>query len=70
MVTAGTTKIRNGHFLAKWGEKGMFLAKWGQNGQFLGEMGMFHKAIAYNPHANTSLTVSGSVFRINKIKIN
>ena len=49
---------------------GMFLAKLGQNGLFLGEMGMFHKAIAYNPHANTSLTVSGSVFRINKIKIN
>ena len=49
---------------------GMFLAKWGQNGQFLGEMGMFHIAIAYNPHANTYLTVSGSVFRMNKIKIN
>ena len=35
--STGTTKIRNGHFLAKWGEMGMFLAKWGQNGQFLGE---------------------------------
>ena len=58
----GTTKIRNGHFLAKWGKMGMFLAKWGQNGQFLGEMAMFHIAIANNPHANTSLTVSGSVF--------
>ena len=57
----GTTKIRNGHFLAKWGEMGMFLAKWGQNGQFLGKMGMFHIAIAYNPHASTSLTVSVSV---------
>ena len=66
----GTTKIRNGHFLAKWGEMGMFLAKWGQNGQFLGEIGMFHIAIAYNPHANTSLTVSGSVFQINEIKTN
>ena len=33
-VLVGTTKIRNGHFLAKWGEMGMFLAKWGQNGQF------------------------------------
>ena len=62
----GTTKIRNGHFLAKWGEMGMFLAK---RGQFLGEMGMFHIAIAYNPHASTSFTVSVSVFRINKIKI-
>ena len=66
----GTTKIRNGHFLAKWCKMGMFLAKWGQNGKFLGEMGMFHIAIAYNPHANTSFTVSGSVFRINNIKIN
>ena len=49
----GTTKIRNGHVLAKWGEMGMFLAKWGQNGQFLGEMGMFYIGIAYKPHANT-----------------
>ena len=46
VVLLGTTKIRNGHFLAKWGEMGMFLAKWGQNGQFLGEMGMFHIGIA------------------------
>ena len=59
----GTTKIRNGHFLAKWGEMGMFLAKWEQNG---------HVPHSYSlqPHANTSLTVSGSVFRINRIKIN
>ena len=70
LLYKGTTKIRNGHFLAKWGEMDMLLAKWGQNGQFLGEMGMFHIAIAYNPHANTSFTVLGSVFRINKIKIN
>ena len=47
-LVRGTSKIRNGHFLAKWGEMGMFLAKWGLNGQFLGEMGMFHIAIAYN----------------------
>ena len=26
-IVAGTTKIQNGHFLAKWGEMGMFLAK-------------------------------------------
>ena len=51
---------RNGHVFGEMG------AKWA----ILGEMGMFHIAIAYNPHANTSLTVSGSVFRINKIKIN
>ena len=31
-VLRGTTKIRNGHFLAKWGEMGMFLAKWGKKG--------------------------------------
>ena len=49
MSQKGTTKIRNGHFLAKWGEMGMFLAKWGRNGQFLGEMGMFHIGIAYTP---------------------
>ena len=58
----GTTKIRNGHFWAKWGEMGMFLAKWGQNGQFLGEMDMFNIDIAYNPHANTSLTVRFQYF--------
>ena len=49
----------------KWALSG----EMGRNGQFFGEMGMFHIAIAYKPHANTSLTVSG-VFRINKIKIN
>ena len=70
----GTTKIRNGHFLAKWGEMGIFLAKWGQNGQFWGEMGIFHIAIAYNPHANTSFncfrfSISNSKLK-NKLKMN
>ena len=58
-TVTGTTKIRNGHFLAKWGEMGMFLAKWGRNGQFFGEMGMFHIGIAYNHHANTSFNCLG-----------
>ena len=75
VIDMGTTKIRNGHFLAKWGEMGMFLAKWGQNGQFLGEMGMFHIGIAYNPHANTSLncfgiSISNTKLKINKLKMN
>ena len=71
----GTTKIRNGHFWAKWGEMGMLLAKWGQKGQFLGEMGMFHIGIAYNPNANTSLncfgfSISNTKLKINKLKTN
>ena len=69
MLSMKTDKSREGLFIrvllkygmgtfrrtgAKWA---CFFAKWGQNGQFLGEMGMFHIAIAYNPHANTSLTL-------------
>ena len=68
-MRTGTTKIRNGLCLAKWGEMGMFWAKWGQNGQFWGEMGMFQRGLAYNPHANTSFNCVGfsSEYLIKKI---
>ena len=44
-------------------------------GTFLGEMGMFHKGIAYNSHANTYLncfgfSISNTKLKINKLKMN
>ena len=46
--------MRNGHVLAKWR-------------QFLG---MIHIAIAYNPHANTSLNCFGFSISNTKLKMN
>ena len=45
MFACGSAKIRNGQFLAKWGEMGNFWAKGGEMGT-LGEMGMINRVMA------------------------
>ena len=45
-VKNGSAKIRNGQFLAKWGEMCNFWAKGGEMGNFLGKMGMSYRVMA------------------------
>ena len=49
---------------------GMFLGEMGAKLAIFGRNGHVPHSYSLQPHANTLLTVSGSVFRMNKIRNN